>query len=221
MRALIATPGARRRSRSLLRALGVAAIAAAAFLGGYGLAGGDRDADSTEFHDMRVLPPESLRALVDGGDPAVAGLARGLATPREAYRFVRDEIAFDPSRPAGYPAETLRDRAASCLGKAALLASLYRALGFPDEEVRVVTGQVHYGGQVVEHAWVEVELEGRCLQQDATPLLGSFAFDQFPGTDYTLAHVRRELFCFNDEGFAVVSQRNRFRGEETPVFAGP
>lgn len=170
-----------------------------------------RDDESTSFHDMRVLAPAELTALVDGKDREVARLARHLGTVEQAYAFVRDRIAFDPSRPAGKPAETLQDGRASCLGKAALLASLYRALGMDDSALRVVTGQVYGKEGLIEHAWLELEQGAQCLQQDPSSLLGLFRFDEFKGTDYTQAFVRRELFCFNDAGFAVVSQRNRFR----------
>lgn len=47
-------------------------------------------------------------------------------------------------------------------------------------------------------------------------VLSSFAFDEFERCDFTRAHVRRELFRFNDQGSAVVSRRNRFRGMVDP-----
>lgn len=198
--------------RRIAAGLALLLAALAAFSAGYAVAHRKRNDPATTFHDMRVLHPENLMGLVDGGDPTVREYARSCATPRAAYEFVRDRITFEPSRPADAPAATLRDRAASCLGKAALLASLYRAMGFGHEEVRVVTGQVRYGGQVVDHAWVELEHGGVCLQQDPTPLLGTFGHDRFAGTRYTERFVQRELFCFNDRGLAVVSQLNRFRG---------
>jgi len=187
-----------------------AALATLAFLVGVEV-GEDSEAGSTTYHDMHVLDPGELTALVDGDDPRVRELAARLGGPAEAYGFVRDRVAFDPSRPAGTPSQTLVEGAASCLGKAALLASLLRAHGMPHEDVRVVTGQVRAGDDLVEHAWVEVEQDGVCRQLDPTPMLGDFAYDRFRGTEYTSAFVRREFFCFNDEGFAVISQRNRFR----------
>ena len=74
-----------------------------------------------------------------------------------------------------------------------------------------MTGRVAYGDALTEHAWLELELGGSCLQQDPTPLLGSFAFEEFRGREYTERFVWRELYCFNDEGFAVVSPLNRHR----------
>lgn len=204
-------------AKVVLKPFAVLAVSAGSFFAGF-LFNEDPDAQRTSFHDMRVLSPEHLTALVDGGDPAVLELAKQLGTLEAVYAFVRDNIAFEPSHPASAPAEVLRDGVASCLGKAALLASLYRGLGLQDDAVRVVTGQVTYDTGVIEHAWVEIEHEGNCLQQDPSPILGNFAFDQFPGMKYTQSYVRRELFTFNDRGFAIVSQLNRFR---TPSPAGP
>jgi transglutaminase-like putative cysteine protease len=185
------------------------------FVVGYRVA--DREqADGTSFHDMRVHSPDALTALVDPGSPEVKGLARQLGTPEAAYLFVRDRILYDSSLPLAPPARTLAARQGSCLSKAVLLASLYRALGMEDEEVRVVTGQVVIEGEPMEHAWVEIEHGGRCLQQDPTTLLGAFRFDEFPNTDYTRRYIQRELFCFNDKGFAVISLSNKFRGGIDP-----
>jgi hypothetical protein len=192
-----------------------------AFAAGYAVADRKREDPATKFHDMRVLHPEALTSLVDGDDPTVREYASYFATYRAAYEFVRDRIAFEPSRPADAPATTIREGAGSCLGKAALLASFYRAMGLGHEEVRVVTGQVHYGEQLLDHAWVELEHEGVCLQQDPTPLLGTFGHDRFTGTRYTERFVYRELFCFNDRGLAVVSQLNRFRGTGVGGIAPP
>ena len=68
------------------------------------------------------------------------------------------------------------------------------------------------GGSLLDHAWVDLEYGSLCLQLDATDLLGTHDFLQFPGDEYVRSFVSRELFCFNDEGFAVVSQLNRLRG---------
>jgi hypothetical protein len=209
-----------RAGRTALASVGGLALLAAGFVGGYLAAGGDEESGATTFHDTRVLTPASLQANVVPGDPSVLALARRLGTPEAAYRYVRDGIAYDPSLPAASPADAMQAGAASCLSKAALLASIYRAQGMDDDAVRVVTGQVRTPEGLMEHAWLEVEHGGRCLQQDPSALLGSFAFDQFEGTAYTRAHVRRELFCFNDRGFAVVSQRNRFRGMQDPHMLG-
>jgi len=193
------------------RALLVLALALAAFFAGYRVAA-ERAPKPDAFHDMRVLSPAALRSMVDPTDPAVVELARRLATPEEAYLFVRDQIDYDADLPATPHAETLRKGEAGCVGKATLLASLYRALGMPSGQVRVVTGQVLYEDGPLDHAWVEIESREVCLQQDPTTLLGRFGFDEFKETAFTRTYIVRELFCFNDRDFAVVSKLNRFRG---------
>jgi len=170
----------------------------------------------TRFHDMRVVHTADYVDLVEPDSPAVTLCVKDLGSFEAAYYFVRDSIRFHPNLPAGSPEQTLRDRAGSCLGKAALLASLYRAMGMPSSAVRVVTGEIAAGDALVEHAWVEIEHDGVCLQLDPTDLLARFDFRQFPGTSYTEAFVRKEGFCFNDVGFAVVSQLNRFRHGPPP-----
>jgi hypothetical protein len=193
--------------------------AAAALTLAAGFALGDRfgrlRADASRrasFHDIRVLPPEQFRSLVTPAAPEVTALARRLGTLEAAYLFVRDGIAFDPSSAADVPVGTLRAGRASCLGKAALLVSLYRALGVPADGVRVVTGQVPYEGELLEHAWVDLEYGSLCLQQDTTDLFGVHDFLRFPNQRYVDEFVQRELFCFNDQSFAAVSQLNRLRG---------
>jgi len=177
---------------------------------------GDRSSDAElvrpTFHDTRVIHPEEFQTLIAPEAPELVTLARQLGSLEAAYAFVRDRIAFDPSAPAGAPAQTLREGRASCLGKATLLVSLYRALGVPAGSVRVVTGQVPLGDSLLDHAWVDLEYGSLCLQLDPTDLLGTHDFLQFPGQEYVRSFVSRELFCFNDEGFAAVSQLNRLRG---------
>lgn len=204
-----------RRIKALLGS-GVAVVAVSAFIGGYELAGGDLEAGSTTFHDMRALPPDSFTELVATEAPEIQQLALRLGTPRAAYQFVRDSVRYDPSLPLFPVQETLASGRGSCLSKAVLLASLYRALGMGHEQVRVVAGQTGFEDGPMEHAWLEIESEGRCLQQDPTTLLGSFKFDEFPGTSFSRKYIRRELFCFNDQGLAIVSLSNRFRGGTDP-----
>jgi transglutaminase-like putative cysteine protease len=168
------------------------------------------------FHDTRVNHIPDYTSLIDPRHPDIRALAKRLKTPEEAYYFVRDAIAFDPSLPAAGPEETLRTGAGSCLGKAALLCSLYRAMGLGSGAVRIVVGEVAAEGGSASHAWIDLELEGRCLQQDPSELLGLFRFAEFAGMEYTRAFVQKESFCFNDRGFAVVSQLNRFRGGYPP-----
>jgi hypothetical protein len=192
-------------------AAAAAATLAVGFLVGH--RAGDREPARPSFHDIRVVHPEDFRSLVAPAEPDVVELARRLGTLETAYAFVRDRIFFDPSASTGAPSLTLRAGRASCLGKAALLVSLFRALGVPASDVRVITGQVPYRGSVLDHAWVDLEYGALCLQLDATDLLGSHDFLRFPGTEYVRSFVSRELFCFNDQGFAAVSQLNRLRGQ--------
>ena len=192
-------------------AVAVVAVLAAGFI--HGDQSGDADTPNPTFHDIRVIHPEDFQALIDPEAPELVALARQLGSLEAAYEFVRDRIAFEPSAPANAPAQTLREGRASCLGKAALLVSLFRALGVPAGSVRVVTGQVPLGGSLLDHAWVDLEYGSLCLQLDPTDLLGTHNFMRFPGQEYVRSFVSRELFCFNDEGFAAVSQLNRLRGQ--------
>jgi hypothetical protein len=141
----------------------------------------------------------------------VRALARKLGSPRNAFLYVRDSVQFHPMTPATAASKIIAQGKASCLGKAILLCSLYRALGVPSSDVRVVVGEMPTPGGLVEHAWVDLELAGECLQQDTTLLLGDFEFDDFKGTAYTRYFIRRERFCFNDIGFGIVSQLNEAR----------
>ncbi|MGE5247710.1 MAG: hypothetical protein ACM3L8_05130, partial [Verrucomicrobiota bacterium] len=70
-----------------------------------------------------------------------------------------------------------------------------------------------------DHAWVDLEYGGMCLQQDVSGFLGDFGFAQFAGQAFSQAFVYQEYYCFNDEGFAVVSQLNRF-GSDFPAMSG-
>ncbi|HWS15546.1 MAG TPA: transglutaminase-like domain-containing protein [Candidatus Methylomirabilis sp.] len=163
------------------------------------------------FHDMRVFSSSSFISLVDPRDTAVRSLAEQLRTPEAAYLYVRDRIRYVPMMPTESPGKILRGGSASCLGKAALLCSLYRAMGIPPSNVRIVTGNVALGERLADHAWIDLEYKGACLQQDPSGFLGMFHFAQFPGMEFTRFFVQEEDFCFNDKEFAVISQLNRFR----------
>lgn len=193
----------------------LAGLFAAALAGGFLLGRLGGEAQPT-FHDMRVTHTGDYTALVEPDCKDVVNLARCLGSPEEAYYFVRDRIAFRPEMAAGPPCETLREKAGSCLGKAALLCSILRAQGHSTESVRVVVGQVNAGQSVAEHAWVEMEYGDACVQLDPTDFYGTFPFGEFTGTEYTHAFVWKEGFCFNDDGFALISQLNRFRNGPPP-----
>lgn len=192
-----------------------ALILALVFTAGYSL--GDKDPPPASFHDMIVNHPDGLSSLVTPADRRVKALAKELKTPQNAYLYLRDSVAFDPSLPAVSAGEIAEQKRASCLGKAVLLCSIYLAMGMSSDEVRIVTGEVEAGQGILDHAWVEFEHEGRCLQQDSTDLLGRFAHDQFKGMAYTNAFIRREIYAFNDKGFAIISRLNMMKGSGHPV----
>jgi transglutaminase-like putative cysteine protease len=171
---------------------------------------------TAQFHDMRVIGAEDYVRLVDPHSPEVVALAKRLGSIERAYEYVRDEIAFQPRLSAASPKETLAAKAGSCLGKAALLCSVLRAMEHPASSVRVVVGHVTHQESIVEHAWVELENKGTCVQADPTDMFGRFPFNKFTGTQYTDAFVWKENFCFNDEGFALISQLNRYRNGPPP-----
>jgi len=165
---------------------------------------------------MRINPVETYIDLIEPQAPDIVALAERLGSYEEAYRFVSDEISFAPFAPPGPVRETLRHGMGSCLGKAVLLASLYRALGLPAENVRIVMGLVITPDGPADHVWLDLEHRGACLQQDPSGMLGRFGFGQFPANRYVATYVMRENFCFNDNDFAVVSQLNRFRDGTMP-----
>lgn len=167
--------------------------------------------DGPPFHDFLVTTHDDYTRLVDDSHPLVEAKAEEFKSLADAYHFVRDQVAYAPFLPAAMPGETLEKMAASCLGKATLLCSLYLGMGVDSSKVRVVTGIVAHPQGLTEHAWVDLEHNGICLQQDPSNLLGGFAFDDFMGTQYTDTFVVKELFCFNDVDFGIISQVNRIR----------
>lgn len=169
------------------------------------------------FHDVIASNPLRLSQLITPNDKRIKTLAAELKTPENAYRFVQEKIlnaAAEPALPAG---EILEAGKASCLGKAILLCTLYRAMGMPASDVRVLAGEIDIPGSIVDHAWLEMEYKGRCIQQDASNILGTFAFDQFHESTYVQVFIRDEEFVFNDKQFAIVSQLNRMKGTGHPA----
>lgn len=173
-----------------------------------------------DFHDMRVNPITDYVELMQPGHPQIVQLAKRFNSFEEAYNFVSDEISFAPFVPPGPVDKTLEYGVGSCLGKAALLASIYRAMGMPSENVRMVMGVVMTPQGPADHVWLDLEHQGKCLQQDPSGMLGRFDFHAFPENRYVESYVLKESFAFNDEGFAVVSQLNRFRNGGGPMTAG-
>ena len=185
-------------------------LAAGMFAAGY-LFRGREARIRPAFHDMRVNRVPDLVSLVNPRDPEVRSLAKRLGTPESAYAYVLGSIRYEPMVPGASPGEIVRAGKGSCLGKAALLASIYRAMGIPASDVRLIVGNIALTDRLIDHAWIDLEYNGECLQQDPSGLLGAFEFGQFRGTEFTRFFVQEENFCFNDKGFAVISQLNRFR----------
>jgi len=178
--------------------------------------GGMKRSPPLSFHDIIINNPLELSRLVTPKDKRIKALADELKTPENAYNYVQEHIidaAAEPALPAG---EILTARKGSCLGKAILLCSLYRAMGMPASAVRIVAGEVDIPGRIVDHAWLEIEYKERCIQQDASNILGSFKFDQFNKTVYTEVFIRDEEFVFNDKQFAIVSHLNKIKGMGHP-----
>lgn len=192
--------------KSIIFVLGVAVIYSAGFIMG------ERTASRClEFENIRTNHTADYSRLISPYSEQVKILAERFDHPEEAFSYVRDDIRFEPWRAVQSAGFVLKEQAASCLGKAVLLCSLYRAMGIPPGDVYVVTGQVAAGEERVEHAWVSLSHDGKVYQLDPSQLLGTFSWDDFPGQSYIQSFVHRELFCFNDEGFAVVSQLNSTR----------
>ncbi len=191
-------------ARSALIMVGVTVIFGTGFILGEKMATRHLD-----FTDMRVTHALEYKGLIEHYSPDIKSLAQSLQTPEEAYEYVRDQIKFEPWRSVKRPSAIIREGASSCLGKAVLLCSIYRAMGVEPESTFVVTGQVASDEGTVEHAWVSLVHNGTHYQQDPSSLLGHFDFDDFPGKKYSKSFIRAEKYCFNDLGFAVVSQLNR------------
>jgi transglutaminase-like putative cysteine protease len=206
-----------RSAREWISAKKVAVAAAILFAFGLGVVAGRlwEPAPAT-FHDIMMSDPDDLPELITPGDGRVRSLAQKLQTPENAYVYVRDKIRFDPSLPALPAGDIIAEGKASCLGKAIVLCSLYRAMGIPATDVRVVTGELSYPGSIIDHAWVDMEYQGECIQQDTTDLIGIFRFDEFKGTEYTRSFVRKEAYVFNDRDFAIISRLNMMKGSGHP-----
>lgn len=161
-----------------------------------------------DFHDIRINSVESFPSLIEPDDPDVVKLAKRFSCYEEAYDFVSNEIKFSPFVPSGPVAGTLKHKTGSCIGKATLLASLYRAMGMPAKDVRIIMGIVVTDQGMADHVWLDLEVDGKCLQQDPSGMIGNFAFADFSGKRYSATYAMKETFCFNESDFAVVSQRN-------------
>lgn len=125
-----------------------------------------RDGGEAESADEFLKP----NAMVESEHPEIVTLAKELtrATPRETAlalaRWVAEHLSMDAGIVMAPASELIRDRRATCIGYATLLASLARAAGIPS---RIAMGYVYYGGIWGGHAWTEVILDGRWVPLDA------------------------------------------------------
>lgn len=111
-------------------------------------------------------------ALVGSDHPQVVAIAREVAADerdpwlvaQRLTRWVSEHLTLDLGVVMAPAAELVRDRRATCVGYATLLAALTRAAGIPS---RVAMGAVYYGGIWGGHAWTEVWVDGRWLPLDA------------------------------------------------------
>jgi hypothetical protein len=109
-------------------------------------------------------------ALVESGNEEIVKIARGLAiadpydTAQALTKWTADNLTMDAGIVMAPASELVRDRRATCMGYATLLAALARAVDLPS---RVVMGYVYYGGIWGGHAWTEMFVDGRWLPFDA------------------------------------------------------
>jgi hypothetical protein len=111
-------------------------------------------------------------ALVESDHAQIVALAQEVAgderdpwrAAQELTRWVAENVRLDLGVVMAPAAELVRDRRATCVGYATLLAALTRAHGIPS---RVAMGAVYYGGIWGGHAWTEVWIDGRWLPLDA------------------------------------------------------
>ncbi len=117
--------------------------------------------------DREFLEPN---ALVESANEDIVKIARGLAsadryqTALALTKWTADNMTMDAGIVMAPASELVRDRKATCMGYATLLAALARAAGLPS---RVVMGYVYYGGIWGGHAWTEMFVDGRWLPFDA------------------------------------------------------
>ena len=109
-------------------------------------------------------------ALVESDHPDVVRIAEAqttadpFATALALTTWTAEHLTLDAGIVMAPASELVRDRRATCMGYATLLAALARAAGLPS---RVAMGYVYYGGIWGGHAWTEMFVDGRWLPFDA------------------------------------------------------
>lgn len=111
-------------------------------------------------------------AAIDHRDPAIAALARELASPdrrvavARMVAWVHDNLSKQPSTNLSSASQVLAARVGDCTEHTALFVALARAAGIPAREV---SGLVYGGDEIggfAWHAWAEVEIDGRWRRVD-------------------------------------------------------
>lgn len=116
--------------------------------------------------------PEFLEAnaFVESQHADVVAVARSLVKPsvfetaHALTAWTAESVTMDAGIVMAPASELIRDRRATCMGYATLLASLARAASIPS---RVAMGYVYYGGIWGGHAWTEMFIDGQWLPFDA------------------------------------------------------
>ena len=116
--------------------------------------------------------PEFLEAnaFIESQHADVVAVARSLVKPgifetaQALTTWTAENVTMDAGIVMAPASELIRDRRATCMGYATLLASLARAASIPS---RVAMGYVYYGGIWGGHAWTEMFVDGQWLPFDA------------------------------------------------------
>jgi hypothetical protein len=109
-------------------------------------------------------------ALVESDNADVAAIARSLKrdtsleTAQALTAWTAEHMTMDAGIVMAPASELVRDRRATCVGYATMLAALARAVSIPS---RVAMGYVYYGGIWGGHAWTEMFVDGQWLPFDA------------------------------------------------------
>ena len=175
--------------------------------------------------------------FVDPDSPAVQELAKTISTKKQAYEeavswmWVSEETLNNQAELWLSPEEFLTQTpyfstnpvqgtiASDCSEQANTLVSLMRAIGVSSKEVRVVLGQVDFGGTIGGHAWVEVYEDGEWFALEATS--GSYYDDAqqkyyySPGISYNYYKffeypVVEKWYSYNDVYFYDIEKNKGY-----------
>ena len=117
--------------------------------------------------DREFLEPN---AFIESQNTDIVATARSLGkrttfeTAQALTTWTAENMTMDAGIVMAPASELIRDRRATCMGYATVLASLARAASIPS---RVAMGYVYYGGIWGGHAWTEMFVDGEWLPFDA------------------------------------------------------